>query len=148
MYIPIISPSDLSTHLYAEIAEEITRGDNTVATQSITEAIEEVKAYLSKYDLKAMFGSVADATAPTYTDNFIKSIVKDVAIWHYINLANPNINYENARTRYQDAIKKLEKIMRGEMTPQGWPFYIPPSNDPTPGNAVWWGSTTKRDTHL
>jgi phage gp36-like protein len=147
-YTPIIIPADLKTNIYTEITAEITRGDDTIPTQAIAEGIEEVKAYLSRYDLVALFGDAVAGTSATTHSEFLKALVKSVASWKLINLANPNINDDNMRTRYEDAIKTLTRISEGKMTPQGWPYYVPPSPDPVPGSAVQWSGATKRNTHL
>lgn len=147
-YTPIVQQADLATHIYAEILEEITRSDNNLIERSITEAIATAKSYLSRYDLTALFGSQADGTSATYTDDYLIRIIKDLTCWYIIRLANPNLNREQYRQVYEDTIKTLEQIQKGIITPQGWPFYVPESTTPQPGNAISWKGNTKRNTHL
>ncbi len=121
-YTPIITPADLSTHLYEEIVNEISRNTPETVTAAINTGIAEVKGYLSRYDRVALFGSVDDDTAATFSDPYLTSIVKDVVVWHLINLANPNVNYEHARKRYEDAIAVLKSIQKGTANYE-WPYF-------------------------
>jgi hypothetical protein len=141
-----LEKDDLYTVIYQQILDEITRADDTVATRGISAAIDEVKAYLSRYDLDALFGT--DEEEPTFPSEFLKSLVKDVAAWQVIKLSNPNIDYAHIYKCYEDATDRLTKIQKGLMNPQGWPLYVPPSTDPVPGNAIGWGSNPKRDHHF
>jgi hypothetical protein len=45
---PIITPADLATNIYAEVISEITRSDNTITERAIAAAIQEAKMYLSR----------------------------------------------------------------------------------------------------
>lgn len=110
---PLLLPGDLKTHLYAEIVSEITRSDADITTRAIDKAEAEVKSYLNRYDVGAMF-------VTTNTDQYLRSIVTDVACWQLIKLANPNVNLELFRTMYEDAVKTLEKIQAGKQQP-AWP---------------------------
>ena len=123
MYTPIILPADLGSVMYAEVITEITRDDGgALATEAIATAIQEVKMYLSRYDLVQLFGDPVANTAATFTDVYLTRLCKDVALWHLIELANPNINYESARTRYEQAVESLKRIQSGKAEPDGWPY--------------------------
>lgn len=117
---PAITKAELKTHLYPEIVAIITRADDDIITRAITTGEGEVKAYLNRFDLAVMFGG-------TFTDEFFKSILKDVVCWHLIKLSSPNINLELFRTAYQDALKVLKDVMRGYIEP-AWPLR---PDDPT-----------------
>jgi phage gp36-like protein len=176
--------TDLYTHLYPEILDEIIRkyvtdyatfGDfpetgvsngkiykdvaedklyvwtgtsyiisidpDLIVTKGINVAIAEVKSYLSRYDLTVLFGDDLDETITEH----LKNITKDVACWQLIRLSNPSIDLKLFRTNYEDAIKWLEKVQRGSVDPEGWPYK---SDDPaTKGNensGVQWSSNKKR----
>lgn len=146
----LITPADLNTHLYSEIIAEITRSNATITTKAIAAAEAEVKGYLGRFDLDQLFGT-ADAE-PTVNDENLKSKIKDVACWHLVRLANPNVSMELFRTLYEDAIKFFEKVALGRWDPPGWP-YLPA--DPTnsdgslPGvSAVYGSSNRKRHNHF
>jgi phage gp36-like protein len=115
----LLTKADLKTHVYAEIIDEITRADDTLVQDGIDNGESEVKSYLNRYDIAVMF-------ATSYTDKFLRSLVKDVVCWHIIKLCNANIQLELFRTLYQDAIKTFEKVMKGAIDPQ-WPLR---ANDP------------------
>lgn len=48
-------------------------------------------------------------------------MIKNIATWHLLNLANPNINYESAKGRYDEAIDSLKRIQKGLADPK-WPY--------------------------
>lgn len=127
MYTPIIAPADLNNVLYPEIQDEITRGNSTVATEAIDTAVQEAKMYLTRYDLTQLFGdpTPTDANpngiAATFSDTYLTRMIKDIATWHLLQLANPNMNYESAKGRYEEALNTLKRIQKGTADPQ-WPF--------------------------
>ena len=112
----LIQISDLSTHIYPEITDVITRSDTSIVTNAINNAESEAKSYLNRFDIVAMF-------SPTYTDQWLKSLVKDIACWHLIKLANPNINMELFRASYEDAISYFKNVMKGNFDPL-WPLRV------------------------
>ena len=143
---PIITSTDLATNIYPEIINEITRTNSTITDRAIATAIQETKMYLSRYDLVQLFGT--DTTSPAITDEYLKSLVKDVACWHLLRLANTNLDYAAFRTAYQDAINSLKNIMNGQAQPQGWPYIDTTTSPPIPdGNTISWNSNPKRNNY-
>lgn len=118
-----------------------------IVVKGINSAIAEAKSYLNRYDLLKLFGD--DETDPVVESEHLKNLVKDIACWHLIRLANPNVNLELFRTNYQDAIKFLEKVMKGQADPDGWPYK---EDDPETANdessGVQWESNPKRVQHF
>jgi len=51
----LISPADLNQLIEQEVIDDITRGDENKATQAIKQSISAAKAYLSRYNLVALF---------------------------------------------------------------------------------------------
>ena len=143
---PIITPTDLSTHIYAEVINEITRADSTLVTKAIDTAIQETKMYLSRYDLVQLFGT--DTVAPTITDEHLKSLVKDITCWHLIRLANVNVHYDVFKNAYRDAIKTLKAIMKGSASPDGWPYKDTTDENLPEGSAISWQSERKRENYF
>lgn len=140
---PYLAKADLKTHLYGENVEEITREDDTIVEEAIAAGIAEAKSYLSKYDLDKLFDP--DATGYVADVN-LKNKVKDLVVWHLVSLANPNIQYDVARDRYEDAIKWFTNVMKGQADPAGWPY--PADDDDTAVNengTVTYVSNTKRN---
>jgi hypothetical protein len=137
----LLVKADLKTHVYSEIIDEITRADDTIITSAISNGESEAKAYLNRYDLATMF-------ATTYTDEFLRSLVKDVVCWHIIKLCNANINLELFRTLYQDAIKTFEKVMKGLIDPQ-WPLKTddPDTDNDDAGNVEWRSECKRRNSY-
>ena len=143
---PLITPSDLSTHIYAEVINEITRADSTLVTKAIDTAIQETKMYLSRYDLVQLFGT--DTIAPTVQDEHLKSLVKDITCWHLIRLANVNVHYDVFKNAYKDAIKTLKSIMKGAVSPDGWPYKDTSTESFTEGSSISWQSQQKRENYF
>ncbi|MBE2290446.1 MAG: DUF1320 family protein [Chitinophagaceae bacterium] len=142
---PIITPTELDTHLYPEVMAALTRDDNTILSRAITAAEQEVKLYLGKFDLTALFGT--ESEAPAVDDALLKQLVKDVACWHLLRLSNNGTEISVFRTAYQDALSTLKNIMTGQAMPAGWPYAGPATTELTDGNAVNWGSNERRNNH-
>jgi len=143
---PYLTPVELKTHIYPEIADAITREDDTIITNAINGAVAEAKSYLSRYDLLQLFGT--DIVAATVTDVNLKNKVKDIACWYIVRLANPNINLELSRTLYEDAIKWLKDVQKGYADPEGWPYKADnTSTSFNENNFVQYSSNTKRENH-
>jgi len=141
---PVITPSDLETNLYPEIITEITRADNSITERAISTAVQEAKIYLSRYDLVQLFGT--DSTPPAIADDYLKSLVKDIACWHLLRLGNTTTDLGIFRTAYQDAITALKSIMSGQAQPEGWP-YAEAATQPPDGTAISWSSNERRNNY-
>lgn len=114
-----IELTDLKSHLRAEIIDKITREDDEIPETAIIAAIAEAKSYLGKYNLTKLF----DETATGFVNDInLKMKVKDLACWHLVKLANPNINMATFRSAYEDAIDWLKLIQKGQTDPDGWPY--------------------------
>ncbi|MDR0560771.1 MAG: DUF1320 domain-containing protein [Prevotellaceae bacterium] len=147
----LVTIDELSkTSLYREIVETITRGDSESAELHILSAESLVRSYMSKYGCNAIFGT-ADAP-PTYTGasvELIKKVVKIIASYYLARMANPNIDIELLRLDYQDALKWLQELQKGDVNPD-LPYL--PDNPNTPEDAsasdVSWHSNFKRQNHF
>ena len=141
-----LSKSDFRTHIYQEVIDLITHQDDTVLTTIITAAIGLMKTYLNRYDLVALFGT--PTTDPTYPDEFLKSLAKDIVAYKLAIIANPNINITTLRTGYEDAIESLKSIMKGGGDP-AWP--LKPDDPTTPNDdagLIEFRSNTKRTNYF
>jgi phage gp36-like protein len=148
---PFLTKEDFKTHLYREIIEEITRNDDTIIAKAIKAAISEAKSYLSRYNLVALFGdpNSIPIVEPEVESEHLRNLSIDIACWHLIKLSNPNVNIELFRTGYQDAIKFLEKVMKGQADPEGWPYKADNANTSENENSfVQWSSNRKRSNHF
>lgn len=131
------------TSLYPEIIRTITRGDRDAAELQIIAAEEFVKSYLFKYDLKAIFGTGKEP--PASPSELVKKIVKIIASYYLVRMANPNVNLELFRADYDDALQLLADIRDGKNNPN-LPYAPddPDTPDDESNNDVSWNSNPKR----
>lgn len=126
---------DFDTHMYPEIIGAIEREDDDILEKAIAAAEGEAKGYLSRYDIDTLFATVGDSRDPT-----LLMYIKDITMWHFILLANPDTDMELRRTRYEDAIKWLEKIQAGKIVQRDWPIPNPEAE----GSDIWLVSSQSR----
>lgn len=107
-----LTPAEINTHLYPGVVSEINRGDASKLQDAINAAMAEAYAYLGTYDINAIFEATGDARNP-----ILLLYIKDITVWHYIQLSNPGVDMELRLTRYDNAIKFLEKIQSGKTNP-------------------------------
>lgn len=137
------------TSLYPEIIETITRDSEEAAQLQILAAESLCKTYLSRYDLTAAFGD--DETPPSVDSPLLKKLVKIIASYYLVRMANPNIDLELFRSDYEDAIELLKDIRDGKNSIAELPY---PSDDPaTPEDesnqtGISWDSNPKRKNHF
>ena len=105
-----IQPAELTTHLGVEQIEAISDGDETMLAKAISAAIIQATGYLSGYDVEAEFTKAGDQR-----NDLLVLWVKDIAVWHFINICNVNTSIELRAKRRDDAISDLRKIQKGEM---------------------------------
>lgn len=106
MYLEI---TELKTHAYAHELQAIIQGDETIALASIDTAIEFVKSKLMKaYDVEAIFSTTGSDRNP-----LLLKIVKDIAVWELIGLANPSVDYADKKYRYEQAVDWLTAVYKG-----------------------------------
>lgn len=111
---------------------------------AIKNAVGEVKSYLNRYDKVAMLSDTDNQR--TFQDYFFDSKVKDIACWHLVKLANPNVNLELFRTAYEDAIKYFKDVQRGNVDPE-WPLKDDPDTELDESGHISATSNTKRTNH-
>ena len=131
------------TSLYPEIIATITRGDNEAVNLQLSAAEEYVKSFLFKYDLNAIFGTAS--TAPTHPSELVKKIVKIIASYYLVRMANPNVDIELFRKDFEDAVDILRNL-RDSNNNSGLPYAtddttteVDESNPDT-----YWNSNPKR----
>ncbi len=107
-----ITPDELTTHAYDEEIKAIIRGDETIALASIDMAIEYAESFLlNEYNTEIIFAKTGADRSP-----LLVKIVKDIAIWELIGLANPSIDYADKKFRYEEARSWLKSVNRGMAT--------------------------------
>ena len=119
-----LTKQEIKTHLYGAVVDEISRADDTILQSAIDAAIAEASGYLTAYDMAAIFAAVDDARNP-----ILLLYIKDITVWHYIQLANPAVEMELRLKRYERAIEFLQGIQSGKVNPS-LPY---PAAPPEPG---------------
>lgn len=135
-----ITKPDLGLALYGEITDEISRGDDSLINTKISVGVSEVYSYLNRFDTDTIFGA-------SFEDAFLKQLCVNIIVWHLAALCNPNVSMEVIRANYEDAIKYLREVQRGNVRPN-WP--IRPDDPSTPmdeGGNIQWNSNPKRQSH-
>ena len=122
-----ITPEDFKTHLYEGQIDAISDNDEDMLNEAIATAMAQASGYLSRYDTDAIF-----ACADKVKFANLRTYIKDLAKWHFINICNVNVDFEIAETRYKIATSELEKIQKGLIVPKGWPRINEPANTNTP----------------
>jgi len=139
-----LEPGDILSHLYEGVIDEINRGDDSKLLEAIKAAIAEARGYLTAYDLAAIFSTAGDDRNP-----ILLLYIKDIAVWHYIQLTNPGVEMQLRLDRYEKAIKWFEKVQSGKTNPD-LPYPTEPV-DPQSGsveNHIKWGGNKKRGNYF
>lgn len=137
-----LTPEEIKTHLYGEVVGEIDRADNTIIQSAIDAAIEEAGSYLSAFDTTAVFAAEGDARNPA-----LLLFIKDIAVWHFIQLASPSVDMQLRLDRYEKAIKWLDKVQRGQVVPN-LPYPAAPVDGAPQENFIKWGSVPPRNNYF
>lgn len=107
-----ISPTEITTHLGAEQIEAISDGDETMLTAAIDAGTQEAKSYLKAYDIAAEL-----AKTGTERNALLVIFIKDIAVWHFINICHVNTSLELRQDRYKTALAWLKAVQKGEVLP-------------------------------
>lgn len=113
----------MKTHIHTGVRNAISNWDDSLVQDAIDSAIAEAMGYLSRYDTDKLF-NVGDEGG-FKADPMLLNSVKSIAKWNFMNIANPNVDYEDAQIRYDNAIKWLERIQSGKVVPKNWPAVTP-----------------------
>lgn len=139
-----LTTDELYTHLYDENIETITRGDKAIAQAAIDAAISEARGYLTRFDTDKIFFSIG-----SYRNQLLLIFVKDIAVWHLINLSNAGTDMELREKRYDRAIDWLKAVQKGNVSPD-----LPERSSKGEGDikqspigAIAYGSNPKRVQH-
>lgn len=112
-----ISTEELKTHLRDETIQAISGVDETLLTMAISGAESEAQGYLHKYDIETLWARTGSARDP-----LLAIWLKDIAVWHYINIANPGVDFAVRERRYLAAIAWLKGVQKGDIVPPGYPL--------------------------
>ena len=133
-----ITPDEITTHLGAEQIEAISDGDSTMLQASIDGALVEAKGYLHAFDIAAEL-----AKTGVQRNALLIIFIKDIAVWHFINICNVNTSMEVRQDRYDRAVSWLRQVQKGEVIPD-----LPalPAADQT--GTIIYNSNQKRSNHF
>lgn len=137
-----LTAEEMKTHLYAENVELIDRNDDTLLTSAIDGAIAESKGYLGAYDRDTIF----DATG-TDRNALLLIFVKDMTVWHFINLCNAGAELELRQARYERAIDWHKAVQSGKVTPD-LPRLVSDDTISSTGGLITYGSNPQRSNHF
>ena len=106
---------------------------------AIDAATQEARGYLAAYDRDTIFAQEDSAR-----NVLLLTFVKDIAIWHLINLCNAGTDRTLRQDRYERAISWLKGVMKGDITPD-LPKLETSSDNP---GIISYGSNPKRSQHF
>lgn len=109
MYLTV---EELYTHLHDETVNVISRKTEAIPLAAIDAAIAEAKSYLHDYDAGVIFKARGNNRNP-----LLLMFVKDIAVWHFVNLGNACIDMDLREKRYDSAISWLRLVQKGDLSP-------------------------------
>ena len=136
-----ITPEEINTHLNVESVEAISDGDETLLQAAIDGAIVETKSYLSGFDVATEF-SKSKTEGTDYRNPLLIIFLKDIIVWHFINICNVNISMDIRQDRYNRAIAWLKSVQKGEVNPD-----LPALTDGEKVAPITYSSNSKRENH-
>ncbi len=134
-----LTTDEMKTHVFPYLTAALDPNDEGHLDTAISAAIAEAKSYCSRYDLNSLFGVSGNSR-----DLMLLRWVKDIAKWHFIALANPEIDYDDALLRYEKALTQLGQVQSGKLVPEGWPLAVQPKHA---SKSVFMTSNPKRKNH-
>ena len=138
-----LNSDELYTHLFPESISAISGTDERLLLAAISGAISESQGYLNHYDIAAIFAKTGDDR-----DALLLIWLKDIAVWHYINIARPAIDYDVRERRYNAAISWLKGVQKGDIIPPGWDRKTDPDSGEELSSPIKIGSLPKRDNYI
>lgn len=107
-----LTPTELNSHIRLSHVTAIVQEDQTIVLAAIDAAIAEASGYLAKYDKEHIFSREGKDR-----NELLLTFVKDIAVYHLINLVNPGVQYDRKEKRYDRAVDWLEAVQRGRVVP-------------------------------
>jgi phage gp36-like protein len=138
-----LTADEIYTHLYEETIEAISGEDERLLLAAIKGAISEAKGYLHAYDISAIF-----AKTGVDRDDLLLIWLKDIAVWHYINIARPAVDFDVRERRYNAAIAWLKGVQKGDIVPDFPRPVDPETNAETNSTGIQFGSNPKRGNYI
>lgn len=128
---------EMKTHLHKGQVDVISFGDDTLLQASIDAALAETKGYLRAYDINKEFDKVGDNR-----NALLLIFIKDIAVWHFVNICNAGTDLQLRADRYNRAIDYLKSVQRGDVVPD-----LEALPDEKKAGIILHSSNNKRDNH-
>ena len=110
-------------------------------SEAIAAAISEASGYLTPDDMATEYAKSGDDRNP-----ILLLYLKDIAVWHFCTISNPQVDLEFREKRYNTALKQLQKIQEGKWNPKLPTFSVESPNQLE--NFFKFGSNTKRNDYF
>ena len=130
-----LTVDELYTHLHDETVGIISRDTEAIP-------VAEAKSYLHDFDTAAIFSAEGEAR-----NALLLLFVKDIAVWHFVNLGNACIDMELREKRYDSAIAWLRLVQKGDLSPDLPPRAAESGGEPAVGK-IHFGSNPRRGQHF
>lgn len=139
-----ITAADFKTRAYQEKIDAISQGDITLLPTAIATASAIAKGFIGRFDIADLFSKAGDDRDP-----LLLGWIKDIAVWEFIGLANPGIDYDDCATRRNNAIALLTKVQNSTFVPVGWKLATnsDPNSTADPSTSFHITSQPKRNTY-
>jgi phage gp36-like protein len=131
---------ELKTHLYDGQIDAISGNDETILVAAVDGAVAEAKGYLAAYDRDSIFAATGNDR-----NGLLLIFVKDIAVWHYVNLCNAGTDLKLRQDRYERAISWLREVQKGNVSPD---FPTVTDDGTNPNAIILAGSNPKRNNHF
>ena len=138
-----LNANELYTHLFEETISSISGNDERLLLAAITGAISEAKGYLNAYDRETICNKAGDER-----DALLLIWVKDIAVWHYINIARPAVDIDLRERRYNAAIAWFKGVQKGDIVPDLPRIVDDTTNEEINSSGSRFGSNTKRGNYI
>jgi phage gp36-like protein len=136
-----LTVEELKTHLYHESINVISGEDDTIPTAAIDAAVSEARGYLAAFDRDRIFESEGSER-----NALLLLFIKDMAVWHFVNLCNAGTELSLRQDRYDRAVDWLKAVQKGNVSPD-----LPIVENTDGSNSIGiikFGSNPKREQHF
>ena len=133
-----VTLEELNTHLYEEQIDVITQGDTVILQSAIDAAISEAKGYLRAFNIAEEFSKTGEQR-----NALLLIFLKDIAVWHLINICNVNTDLGLRSDRYNRAVDWLKSVQKGNVVPD-----LEPLETEKQIGVILYSSNPKRDNHF
>lgn len=133
-----ITEADFPASIRTDILNALTQGEETVFTDNVDRAIDEVKSYLNgRYDNLNIFNKTGNDR-----NKFVVRLCLQLAVYYLYLVGNPRKLSQPIVDNYNKTLEDLEKIQKGIINPDGLP--VPTTTEETTSNSngqsFQWGS--------